>query len=737
LATTNLEITTLSPSQNNKTTSVNDGFERIDTATQGVLDTVVTSSVTTLTNEAFKTNYLLKFSGSFVGDYTVAIFTNRDRSFGVHNGLTGNLTLDLGSGPSVVIPPHAAGEFTVCHRDSAGVTRIVAGSGGGGGSYPESSVNLSISSGALTVSGTDFTNNYQFRFTGSNAASVIDATFPSGPSKVFMVSNTTSRTINAIVGATSYYIPPLQDRIVYSNGAGINANLDVLPLDIPYVNNTSFSVPLEDFLANDVFSLLGTATGSQLVTFPANVRKIFTVRNTVTVSTGAGWSIRVGTGTPIPIGAGSTATFYSEGSGVLTPLNLLQDSSAVDSAFTLSTTLDETVLRGYEYINLTGAIAAPRVLTLPSGISKLFTVRNSASTGESWQVQVSGGSIITTIPPNSAVSFYLTGTEAEPIVPRRALSTLSSAITGATALTKTQTEANDVFISTGAPGAAYTKTLTTGNSKLIGLINNSSQTETASVVGGTSSLILPPTASVLALHTGTDLINFTEQDKFNLPITITANRVLTVSEFRAYKMFTLTGTPAAFTLDTPASTESKIFVVSNGTTVNCTVRANTNAPTAYILRANTVGTFFMNGSVLTLISVAPINNGAYISFTPTIIGSTTNPTVTYSTQTGRYRVEGDRVIGNLAIVTTAYTAGTGDFRVQLGTLPACNGTHPGNAPLEEYTNISGTSIDKTGFVLTGANQIQICTRSGNNIRVASNGVTNPVTIRTSFEYSII
>jgi hypothetical protein len=49
------------------------------------------------------------------------------------------------------------------------------------------------------------------------------------------------------------------------------------------------------------------------------------------------------------------------------------------------------------------------------------------------------------------------------------------------------------------------------------------------------------------------------------------------------------------------------------------------------------------------------------TFTPVWTGSTTNPTVTYSTQTGQYTKIGNVVYFNLSLVTTAATGGSGNL----------------------------------------------------------------------------
>lgn len=72
-----------------------------------------------------------------------------------------------------------------------------------------------------------------------------------------------------------------------------------------------------------------------------------------------------------------------------------------------------------------------------------------------------------------------------------------------------------------------------------------------------------------------------------------------------------------------------------------------------------------------------LQNYATGTFSPTIINSTTSPTVSYSVQVGRYTRVGNRVFNNINIVLTSYTAGTGDC--QIGSLPFTSNATGGNS----------------------------------------------------------
>jgi hypothetical protein len=64
------------------------------------------------------------------------------------------------------------------------------------------------------------------------------------------------------------------------------------------------------------------------------------------------------------------------------------------------------------------------------------------------------------------------------------------------------------------------------------------------------------------------------------------------------------------------------------------------------------------------------------TWTPTWIGSTTNPTVTYNTQVGNYTKIGRMVYFDIRLVTTGSTGGTGNL--EIGNLPFATLNSTGN-----------------------------------------------------------
>lgn len=74
-----------------------------------------------------------------------------------------------------------------------------------------------------------------------------------------------------------------------------------------------------------------------------------------------------------------------------------------------------------------------------------------------------------------------------------------------------------------------------------------------------------------------------------------------------------------------------------------------------------------------------LSNYAVGTFAPTITASTSNPTITYGTQLGRYTRVGNRVFYNIKISFSAYSGGSGD--IQFDSLPFTN-----NLTTANFTN---------------------------------------------------
>jgi hypothetical protein len=107
------------------------------------------------------------------------------------------------------------------------------------------------------------------------------------------------------------------------------------------------------------------------------------------------------------------------------------------------------------------------------------------------------------------------------------------------------------------------------------------------------------------------------------------------------------------------------------------------------------------------------------TFTPTLLGSGSNPTVTYSSQSGSYTKIGNLVTINIYLSTSAYSGGSGNIRI--GGLPfAASATAP-----ESTGSIMGfrvnTGAEATPSINAGESFAQILSRS---VRDTSTGWGN-------------
>lgn len=159
-----------------------------------------------------------------------------------------------------------------------------------------------------------------------------------------------------------------------------------------------------------------------------------------------------------------------------------------------------------------------------------------------------------------------------------------------------------------------------------------------------------------------------------------------------------------------SSGSASAISVGSGTTVACRLCIVNSSNTNAITGAGTLryGIQFSGTSSLTNVSTQTGNNfniggvsfdggSNYLSnytqgtFSPTIDNSTGSPTVTYTTQVGRYTRIGNRVFVVMILVLNAYTAGTGN--VQIKTLPYTS---------EATTNNNGIGVVTMASVTFGA-----------------------------------
>jgi hypothetical protein len=112
------------------------------------------------------------------------------------------------------------------------------------------------------------------------------------------------------------------------------------------------------------------------------------------------------------------------------------------------------------------------------------------------------------------------------------------------------------------------------------------------------------------------------------------------------------------------------------------------------------------------------------SYTPEITGSTGNPTITYTTQVGRYHSNGLIVNFTFVITINTFSGGTGDLRVSLP-VASLNTTSTGTINTIRIIgpDVTGTPVT-LGFQVTAGQAYGTLTTSVDN----GAGTTEPVTI---------
>lgn len=89
------------------------------------------------------------------------------------------------------------------------------------------------------------------------------------------------------------------------------------------------------------------------------------------------------------------------------------------------------------------------------------------------------------------------------------------------------------------------------------------------------------------------------------------------------------------------------------------------------------------------------------TWTPAITGSSSNPTISYTTQTGRYSRIGDIVFFDAYILIDTISGGSGDVRVSLPVVSATGLNIPGNVHARGV-DFAGSPIDVVCLVPTGS-----------------------------------
>ena len=99
--TTNLNITEVVPSQNNKEITINNAFEALDQATQGALSITVTAAFT-LTEFQFRSRFAIELVGTPAAAFVMTLPASIARFFAVINRSGQSCTVRLGAETVVV-----------------------------------------------------------------------------------------------------------------------------------------------------------------------------------------------------------------------------------------------------------------------------------------------------------------------------------------------------------------------------------------------------------------------------------------------------------------------------------------------------------------------------------------------------------------------------------------------------------------------------------------------------------
>lgn len=122
------------------------------------------------------------------------------------------------------------------------------------------------------------------------------------------------------------------------------------------------------------------------------------------------------------------------------------------------------------------------------------------------------------------------------------------------------------------------------------------------------------------------------------------------------------------------------------------------------------------------------------TFTPSITGSGSNPSVGYTTATGRYTKTGDRVDVDIVLVLNSYSGGSGN--AQIVTLPFTNvsTTQVGNVYCDNVTFGSVFLVTRIPSSSTTLFLIKIATGAvGATLATTGFAATSQVRISTTFE----
>jgi hypothetical protein len=159
----------------------------------------------------------------------------------------------------------------------------------------------------------------------------------------------------------------------------------------------------------------------------------------------------------------------------------------------------------------------------------------------------------------------------------------------------------------------------------------------------------------------------------------------------------------------------KVIASGRGSGINDVSILSVHNANGELLRVQNAGGISFNGDTAAANALDDYEEG---TFTPTYIGSTTNPTITYDRQNGHYVKIGRQVIATVEIRTDAVSGGSGSIYV--GGLPFTPVTVSGQVRSGTanvgYSSAFNGSTPQTAYVNGSFNAVILGTNSGTDAR---------------------
>lgn len=129
------------------------------------------------------------------------------------------------------------------------------------------------------------------------------------------------------------------------------------------------------------------------------------------------------------------------------------------------------------------------------------------------------------------------------------------------------------------------------------------------------------------------------------------------------------------------------------------------------------------------------------TFTPTITGSSSNPTVTYITQVGKYTKVGNLVRANIYLETSAFSGGSGNLQFAGLPFTSANITATSSQGSIAFYKVNSHDAENTANVSTNTTVVTVLGRSGSTasdtwgaLQIAAWTNANPTAVQLSVSY---